>query len=393
MKFIITSLALIIISQLSYSQKDTILKTYTQQELLTDYDLLILSLKEAHTGLYWYTTIADFDSLVTNQRAEIKEGMNSYEFFKITSKIVTATKEGHCRIGSSRDIGEYFNEKALILPLTVKMLDNKLYILNDIENHKTKGQVLSKINNISTVKIIDIILNLTPKYADGNITTGKIRFSIDYAGLAYYYADFFENKAINKLEIVNPETNKTSIITANSVSSKMYREIENQIERPSFNKPIELNIDKKRNTAHLSIHSFRYTYYDKEGDEEVVFNLFSSKIDSVFIAIEKAQIDNLIIDIRNNSGGTEGYEDYVFSYLTNKPYSKYKYVQANSLTFSFLEYAQYNTPEKQSEFEKDMENEFYLENDGRYLRKKEFMTVEPPKENPFNGKVLCNNFW
>lgn len=387
LKFI-TSILLFLILSTGYSQEKSILKTYNKKELLADYDLLVSSLKEAHTGLYWYNTVVEFDSIVNNEREKIKDGMNSYEFFKISSRIVTATKEGHCNIGSSRDIGEYFNQKALLIPFSVKMLNQKLYILNNIENNNTKGQIITKINNISIEKIINTIFSLTPNYADGNITTGKLRFSIDYSSFTYYYADFFKNKVLNNIELLDPKTNKISQIKIKSVSAREYRDISSQIKRPNFDNPIELNIIKKREIAHLSIHSFKHTYYDKEGNEKNAFNVFSSKIDSVFNVLSKCKIKKLIIDIRNNTGGTEGYEDYVFSYLTNKFYSKYKYVQTNSVTFSFLKHTQFNTVEKQKEFEKDMNNEFYLGNDGRYLRKKGFMKVEPPNKNPFIGKVF-----
>ncbi len=377
----------ILIQFICSAQEKTILKTYSSEKLYEDFDLMVNSLKEAHAGLYWYNSKAKFDSITLSERAKIKDGMNSYEFFRIVSKIITTTKEGHCRIGSSRDVGEYFNQKALLIPIIVKMLNGKLYLLNDIESHKTKGQIIKKINNVPIENIIETIFDYSPKFADGNITSGKIRYSIDNSGLAYYYADFFKNEQNYTLELVNSKTNKISTINANALYSKEFAKLENEFEYSEFKNPIELKIDNQKNIAQLSIHSFRHTFYDKEGNEEVAFTIFRSKIDSVFSVIQKNNIQNLIIDIRNNGGGTEGYEDYVFSYLTDKPYSKYKYVQANALSFSFLKHTQYNTPEKQRKFEQDMKNEFSLENDGRYLRKENFMLVEKPKQNSFKGKI------
>lgn len=381
------TILLIFFQTIAFSQESQILKTYSKNQLYEDFDIMVNSLKEAHSGLYWYNSIAEFDSITTLQRRELKDGMDSYEFFRIASKIVTTTKEGHCRIGSSRDVGEYFNKKALIVPLIVKMLNEKLYILNNIENYKTKGKILIKINNKPIENIVESIFSFSPKYADGNIKTGKIRYTIDYSGLAYHYTDYFKNEPIYELELLNPKTNQTSTIKVNALSSSDFRNLEKQVEYPSFDKPIALNINKQKGFAQLFIHSFRHTYYDKDGDERVAFKVFSSKIDSVFKVIQKANIQNLIIDIRNNGGGTEGYEDYLFSYLTDKPYSKYKYVQANSLSYSFLEYTQHNTSEKKQEFEKNMKDEFYLNKDGRYLRKSGFMEVEQPKRNPFKGKI------
>ncbi len=375
MKKIITLLA-ILAQVISYGQDNTILTTYTDKELYSDFDLMVNSLKEAHAGLFWYQSMAEFDSICAKERAKIKTGMNSYDFFRIASKIVTATREGHCRISSSRDIGKYFDEKALIPPIIIKALNKKLYILNNIEDNQTKGKILTKIDNTSIDSIIEKIYTYSPKYADGFIITGKLRYTIDYSGLAYHYTDYFTNQSNYELELLDTKTNQKETIKVHGVSFKQFRTIEKEIEYPRFKNPIELKIDKNNKIARLSINSFRHTYYDKEGNEEIAFNKFSSKIDSVFNIIRKYKIIDLIIDIRQNGGGTEGYEDYVFSYLTDKTYSKYKYVQANSLTFSFLKHTQYNNAEKKKRFEEDMQNEFKLENDGRYLRKENFMKVK-----------------
>ncbi len=370
-----------------FTQEHTTLKTYSAKELYSDFDLMVNALKEAHAGLYWYQSVATFDSLCAQERAKIKDDMHSYDFFRIASKIVTATKEGHCRIGSSKDIGKYFNEKALIPPIIVKVLDQKVYILNDIEHHRTKGKILTKINGTSIDSIIETLFSYSPRCADGFIKTGKLRYTIDYSGLAYYYTDYFANTSTYTLELLNTKTYQTETIKVKSLSSRAFRVIGSAIAYPDFQQPIELKIDTNKKIAQLSIHSFRHTYYDKDGNEDKAFNIFTGKIDSVFEAIRSHNITDLIIDVRQNGGGTEGYEDYVFSYLTDKNYVKYKYVQANSLSFSFLNHTQHKTPEAQQAFEEDMQNEFRLEKDGRYLRRADFMKVEPPKDIPFKGNI------
>ncbi|WP_134088018.1 S41 family peptidase [Olivibacter sp. XZL3] len=386
MQKIIITITFIFIQATTFSQ-EKIVKTYSVEKLQQDFDLMINALKEAHPGLYWYNTIPQFDSVVLHEREQLKHNMDSYAFFRIASKIVAATKEGHCRIGSPKDVGKYFSQKALIPPILVKMLNGKLYLINNVENRQTNGQILNKINDEPIDSIINTIFSYSPKFADGHIKTGKIRYSIDYAGLAYNYTDYFENKPFYTLELLNPQTNQTTTIEVNAVSLRNFKDIENQIAYPRFESPIELYIDHQKSIAQLSLHSFRHTYHDKKGDETIAFEVFSSKIDSAFAVIKEANIQNLIIDVRNNGGGTEGYEDYVFSHLTGQPYVKYKYVQVNSLSFSFLNHTQYNTPQKRDAFERLMKDEFHQANDGRYLRKDNFMQVAPPKQNPFKGKI------
>lgn len=381
------SLLLLWITSSTYGQENRILKTHTLEAIQSDYDLMIRSLREAHPGLYWYTSISSFDSLARTERNKLYEGMDSYVFFRIASKIVAATKEGHCRIGSSRDVGQYFNQKAILPPVVVKVLNDKVYLLNDIDGQSTKGKILTKINDEPVDEIITELFKYTSKYADGHITTGKIRYSIDYTSLAYYYADYFENTPIYALELKDEKSGNSSVVKVKGLSASDFGTIDKGVSRFKLKEPIELRINDDK-TAYLAIHSFRHTYYDHDGNETVAFEVFSSKIDSVFRQILHSNVKKLIIDIRHNGGGTEGYEDYVLSYLTDQVYNKYKYVETNALGYSFLEHTQYNTAEEVASLERDLKKEFEQSQDGRYLRRKGFMKVEPPKEITYKGELF-----
>jgi len=110
--------------------------------------------------------------------------------------------------------------------------------------------------------------------------------------------------------------------------------------------------------------------------------------DGYFKKIEQSKITNLIIDLRNNGGGAEGYEDYVFSYLNSMPYRKYSYVQASAFSYSFYPYTDRNTAEKQASLEVSLRREHSLNSDGRILRKAGILEPEKPKANAFKGNIF-----
>ncbi len=383
----ILTVILVLFQTLCSAQDQPLLRTYAADSLRADFDLMVGALKEAHAGLYWYNTSSGYDSIAQAEREKLVDGMDAYAFFRAASKMVTATREGHCRVGSSRAVGEYFNTKAQLPPLLVKMLHGNVYLLNDVHNQNTSGKILRKINDQPIAEIIDQIFLYSPKFADGYITTGKIRYSVDYAALAYNYTDFFENTAIYALELLDTATNIAATIHVPSVTASQFRKMERQLAFHNFQRPIELKINETKDVAQLSLHSFKHTNFDKNGMEDWAFAIFKAQIDSVFSMIKTSNVKNLIIDLRNNGGGTEGYEDYVFSYLTDKPYKKYRYVQANATTFSFLDHTQHNTAAKKREFEKDMANEFDADGKGNYYRRADFTAVDAAKESPFKGNL------
>src|SRR5688572_7711030 len=89
---------------------------YSKQELVKDFDLLVNSLKEAHTGLYWYSTEKEFDKLVARQRAQLKDSLNGLQFYNVVAPIVAFTKEDHCDIALSDEISNSMADKGMFLP-------------------------------------------------------------------------------------------------------------------------------------------------------------------------------------------------------------------------------------------------------------------------------------
>lgn len=369
------------------SDKTITLKTYSKQELLDDFDLMVSALKEGHAGLYWYNSVAKFDSLCQAQRTMLKEGMNSYDFFRVISRIAAATREGHCRVASSRDIGQFFNKKARFLPFYTRIIDKKIYLLSDLASHRTKGFILKAINDEPIAQILKKITDRMAGFSDGYNLTGKYQ-RLNFQGFSFYYTDFIANNQRQyKLTLTNPVTNTQVNYTIPSVDLNGFRQIKRDFSRKRFRLPIELKIDSKKHLATLSVNSFNHKLYDKGGDEDKAMEAFKTQVKQAFGEVKRKKIKNLVIDLRNNGGGTEGYEDYLASYLIQKPYRKYEYVQSAGFTYSFLNHTQYNTPAKQKRMEQWIKKEHYQAKDGRILRRPNILTPEPVKTDAFRGKL------
>ncbi len=82
MRIKVTILILLVVS-ICFGQENEILKTYSAKQLNEDFDIMESAIKEAHTGLYWYTNYADFEKIFAHGRNKIKDGLNSYEFYRI----------------------------------------------------------------------------------------------------------------------------------------------------------------------------------------------------------------------------------------------------------------------------------------------------------------------
>lgn len=352
------------------------LKHLTQSSLLADFDLAVSSLREAHPGLNWYTTYAQMDSLIKVRRAMISDDLTALQFYRILAPVIIAAREGHCKISLSAAIDDYLSRQGLYPPIFIKFVGERPYLINDIQGLGVGGMEISAINGIPWKQLRDSIFgtissdgfNLTKKYA-----------TLEGQDFSYYYLDVFDQSENYDLELFCPENNVRKQYRVRAVNSAWLDEKWKSIKDKYFDDqkaPSGISIDGT--TAVLSYHTFKADRFDD----------FKKTTDEYFKKIEQSKITNLIIDLRNNGGGAEGYEDYVFAYLSSKPYRKYSYVQAAAFSYSFYPYTDRNTAEKQASLELSLREEHSLNSDGRILRKAGILEPEKPKADAFKGNIF-----
>jgi hypothetical protein len=349
------------------------------KNLLSDFDLLQNAYYETRVGL-WYNSRTQFDSICNLQKSKIKAPMNALEFYRILAPVVSFTKEGHCNIKISDETTAFLKQKVTYLPFGIKVLDKKVYVINDYKDFKLKGLVLSKINGEAIENIMAKMLEIEP--ADGFNMTSKYRW-IEGA-FSKYYARYFPASKFITLELLNPDNN-TKIVYENIPSctfkefTKLYEEIKKQVPNYTFSKSSDFSIDPITSTAVITVNTFSLGSYT---DKRKGFQLFLEK---AFDSISSQKIKHLIIDIRKNEGGEQGMEDHFLSYLTNEEYKKYKYVEIPGFTYSFLEHTNY-AGQKEILIE-ELKEDFYLSTDGRYLNKEGHYIGEKPNIKNFKGDL------
>lgn len=360
------------------------LPAYSKNKLLQDFDLLTKSLKEAHTGLYWYSTEKEFDHLVAIQRGKIKDSLNGLQFYNLVSPIVAFTKEDHCDIHISEEIKNHLELQGLFLPFYVKNLGQKTFIVNNlvINGINLKGFQITSIDGLAIENIKSRIYNTFA--SDGYIKSSKIVF-LDDDRFSTQYARVIDQRKTSQITVVNPVNGQEKKVNINSVDFKKLKQIANNtINEYRFLKPDESParlkiIDPK--IALIKFNTFSNSAYKKAGMN------FKDFVDGAFANINKNNIQNLIIDVRENGGGTEGNEDYLFSYLTDKPYHKYKEVELSNFEFSFIAYTDFADEADRKELYEELRNENQRQATGKIARKPNLYVPESLKENPFLGNI------
>lgn len=354
------------------------LTKYNLEQLDQDFEILKKAYIETRVGL-WYNSYAQFDSICQAQKSQLKDKMTALDFYKIIAPVTTFTKEGHCFVSIPDETNNYFKQYGTYLPFFVRILDQKIYILNDIERYNTKGLMIAKINGIGADSILTRFMHIEP--SDGYNLTSKYHWIEE--SFAKYYLRFFGPSNTYSIEFIDPVTKEKTVNNITALTYKGYTKFYLAFikEHPDykFNIPALFSLDTLKSDAVLTINSFGTRNYDggKKG--------FQKYIDSVFTLLKEKNIKNLVIDIRKNEGGAQGMEDILLSHLITENYHKYKYVEIPSFAYSFLKYTDYK--DEQDTLKSELSTEFYQTSDGRYLNKKGFYEGHNPHSIHFDGTI------
>lgn len=358
------------------------LSKYPAKALLSDFDLLVNSLKEAHTGLYWYTTTKSFDSLVAVQRAMIKDSMNGFQFYNIVAPVVAFTKEDHCDISLSDELKAFQRQQGKFLPLSVLNSGDDVFILNDtISGRSLKGARIVEINGLPVKTIREKIYRTFG--SDGNIMSSKIAF-LDGIRFAAEYAKVIGQPESFDIGILHPSNGREETVSVKPVTFTTLKDIERTL-NIAYHKDTSMPPASfeylKGNIARLTFNTFSNSNFRKH---DMNFQRFT---DSCFNILLKDKTETLVIDMRENGGGSEGNEDYLFSWLTDKPYIKYDSVELSRFEFSFINHTDYAVDSERIALYKELQEENELTGSGRILRKKGIYTPAPPRAHAFKGRL------
>jgi hypothetical protein len=360
------------------------LATYRLEALQQDFDLLVASLKEAHTGLNWYSTYKEFDEFCANQRKLLRDKITVLEFSQVIAPIVAFTKEGHTSIRLAGENISFLEAFARYFPFQIKFLNKQAYVINDFDGIKAKGFLLTKINGKSIDEIVKTFLSVEPD--DGYIVTGKYRWIEQNGNFPRYYLRCFGSAATFTVELTDPKTNRRIVLdNVRAVRFAEYRRLWKESVPPSeIESPVPKPLAKIEFQPEIKTAILTFTFDTLFGGVRFDFKGF---IDKAFAQIRNQGVEHLIIDVRKNEGGQEGLEDYVFAFLATQPYTKYRYVQSSGPTYSFLKYTNYNTKERQEALEAAIKREHYLASDGRLLRRNGILTPVEPRQDAYTGKI------
>lgn len=342
-----------------------------------------------------YRTKQEIDSTYRWAKQEIKRSSTYREFYNIICALTDFEGSLHNDTSLPKKYQQNLSkETSGYFPYPIKWVDGK-WIINYDKGDIPLGAEIKSINN---EKIEDIIVNLYKYYTtDGINTTGK-RIGISASFSKYYRLNYGLSNNFS-LTYCLPNSTKVETVKLKTIGYKSYyQNFKNRYSKPFDNPYFIVNwkeneiydykvIDEK--TGLLTINNFGMG--NSKSEEHLRYLAF---LDSVFTSIQKTNLENLIVDVRNNGGGTDPNDLVTYSYLTQRNFMENKEAWISFQKFPYLKYAytkipRFLRPIGARRYTKTFPKEFPDEINGKFYENEfsEDHKIRSPRENSFTGNV------
>lgn len=319
-------LTLFLMSCSSSKHSQVLTKKYAPAALQKDFTIFRNILERNHPSLYWYTSKDSMNYFFNRGYAAIKDSMTEPDFaWHILAPVVEKIKCGHTSISYSKNyVRALKDNRQPSFPLYVKVWSDSMAVIGKLNRTDTifkRGTLITSINGKKNADIIKEMFGYLPQ--DGNANNiNYARLSANFPlyhksiyGLSknYTVAYIDNNEVIETVEVPLHEISKTEKKqdSLNKVTEKKRPKIPRK-ERLKFYR--DLQIDSTKAFATLTVNSFT------KGNMRSFFR-------KSFKRLKKENINNLVVDIRNNGGGRVG-----LSTLLTKYISKNKFKVADSIS-------------------------------------------------------------
>jgi hypothetical protein len=285
------------------------LRLFNVEELQSDFRQMQGLMEKGHSILYKFTDRPTFDRFIKDQFAKIDKPMSLIEFYRILSPVLARIGCGHSSLWLPK--GYWKNASAKLMPLRLVFLDGKAYVwrfYKKVEGVPEGIEILS-INGKPIPEILNALkVNIS---ADGYMVSRKL-YKINQAPSFFYGLQFgFPDKFRFVFRL--SDQSEPQSFECSPVDLKTVEDVKAEINTTEFNPldfTLDLNILEQSDTAVLTIRSFVYYEHPEK---------FNDFIDEAFAKINRLNIKNLLLDLRNNGGGNPFCTSHLFSYLIPEP--------------------------------------------------------------------------
>ncbi|MDP2453987.1 MULTISPECIES: S41 family peptidase [unclassified Kaistella] len=401
-KFILFCLLFIISSCVSVKKHNEKLEIpISVEHLKKDIDFAHQKLEKLHPKLYWYISKEDLNHQFDSLKTTINKPLKPNEFYQKLAPIIANIKEGHLRLNAydkrltKKEIKHLKNQKGLLNRYNFVIDNDRIFVKDNVDKIPNM-YVGTEIVAIKDILVKDLLQKYKPLInSDGENTTFQ-KYSMARRWPSIFTAEYgildsvkieakYQNEIktfyIHREKITKEEKKKTKQENKKQTKSETGKTKDYNIITKSFNRDLQFPT-KDSTVAYLKIKTFSGTYSRKFYKQS-------------FATLKKSPARYLILDVRDNLGGSLSEINNLYSYLVSEEFKFINDIELTSRTSMF--YANYfNDVPVLAKPIAAITYPIYLigtafsvkkKQDKFYLKNNDIFPVKKPKKNHFNGKI------
>lgn len=297
-------------------------RKYSAAELQKDYTVFETVLKQEHPGLYWYTPADSIAYYFREGKAQIRDSMTELQFRYLLSSITSKIRCGHTTVRASKD---YFNGRDSLrnhqFPLNLKFWPDTAMVTTNLHRRDSvikRGAIITAIDGRPMQQIIDTLFEFLS--TDGYNLTHKYQTLSNRGVFSSLYLSRFGYKPSFTIEYIDTFGYRKTAI------APIYKPVRDTSLRigefppppgrltPRERKQLRLRyarslrIDTALSTGFMDLNTFT-----RDAKLHRFFRQSFKKLD-------KQNVQNLVIDLRANGGGSVTNSNLLTKYLAQQKF-------------------------------------------------------------------------
>ncbi|WP_278379957.1 S41 family peptidase [Chryseobacterium arthrosphaerae] len=331
---------------------------FTKQQLEQDLDFIREKIVNVHINPFTEISKSEFEKKYSEIRKSLQDGMTQKDFYYLAKPLIVTLNDEHSGM-SDYCVTDSIRNSIKVLPLKFRYEEGRMILTENFSDTSLNiGDELISLNGMPINEVLETCARVIPGAKEERIPIAVDKFWIMINKYCYFITDDYKLKFKGRQE---------TLVKSISLEQLKANASKSQPQRKEEWKPVDYK--KIRNVAYLTVNTF---------DDKRTFSVeeWKLKFDSIFTRIKKDQVQALVIDVHNNSGGNSAIGNLLISYFSDKNYNSYQGKWKKSKEYSdFLKSNNKTVPE----YESVKDGDFYP------IRSRVVKAGENPVR--FNGKT------
>ncbi|MDF1697897.1 MAG: S41 family peptidase [Saprospiraceae bacterium] len=296
------------------------------EQLQADFELLKTMILKVHPGTFRYNSQEEINWALKDAENHFKYELSHGEAYSVISRLMAQLQCDHTKAGfnnQNRLINSIIHYQRDKVPFTFKWVNDEMVVIkNASENYLLKkGTIITSINGITTDQIKSQMVDYIG--ADGGTDLNRLyKMEVQGYDFRYYAFDIFFpllfNVPSSSIDLTIKEIDKSEI-TNTSVEAQSREERASILKKRYSDFPVSRDDMWDFEVIENQIGMLTINSFGLNGWKAMTID-YKQFLSDAFKELEENDIRHLIIDIRENTGGSDEMAEELFGYLTDREY-------------------------------------------------------------------------